>query len=72
MLTWLYNTQNTNLYRGHEVAHLVVALRYKPEDSIPRWCHWNLSGRIMILGLTQSLTEMSARNISWVVKAAGA
>ena len=30
---------------GHAVAHLVEALRYKPEgcgfDS--RWCHWNLS-----------------------------
>ena len=31
--------------RGHAVAHLVEALRYKPEgrgfDS--RWCHWNFS-----------------------------
>jgi hypothetical protein len=31
--------------RGHAVAQLVEALRYKPEgrgfDS--RWCHWNLS-----------------------------
>jgi len=31
--------------RGHEVAQLVEALRYKPEghrfDS--RWCHWNFS-----------------------------
>jgi len=30
---------------GHAVAHLVEALRYKPEgrgfDS--RWCHWNFS-----------------------------
>ena len=30
---------------GHPVAHLVEALRYKPEgrgfDS--RWCHWNFS-----------------------------
>ena len=32
----------------------------------------NPSGRIMALGLTQSLTEMSTRNISWGVKAAGA
>jgi hypothetical protein len=43
------------------------ALRYKPEgrwvDS--RWCHWNLSGRTNALGSTQSLTEMSTRNISW-------
>jgi len=35
--------------------------------------HWhNLSGRTMALGLTQPLTEMSTRNISWGVKAAGA
>jgi len=30
------------------------------------------SGRTMALGLTQPLTEMSTRNISWGVKAAGA
>ena len=33
------------IYRGHAVAQLVEALRYKPEgrgfDS--RWCHWNFS-----------------------------
>ena len=40
---------------------LLVALRYKPEgrgfDS--RWRHWNFSfsGRTVVLGLTQSLTE---------------
>ena len=34
--------------------------------------HWyNPSGRTMALGLTQPLTEMSTRNISWGVKAAG-
>jgi len=53
---------------GYAVAQLVEALRYKPEgrgfDS--RWCHWNFS-----LGSTQPLTEMSTRNISWGVKAAG-
>jgi hypothetical protein len=37
-------------YKGHEVAQLVEALRYKPEDSgfDSRWCHWNFS-------LTQSI-----------------
>ena len=54
------------------VAQLVEALRYKPErrgfDS--RWCHWNFfidnpSGRTMVLGSTQPLTEISTRNISW-------
>ena len=35
--------------------------------------HWhNPSGRTMALGLTQPLTEMSTRNISWGVKGAGA
>jgi len=35
--------------------------------------HWHYpSGRTMALGLTQSLTEISTRNISWGVKAAGA
>ena len=35
--------------------------------------HWhNLSGRTMALGLPQPLKEMSTRNISWGVKAAGA
>jgi hypothetical protein len=32
----------------------------------------NLSSRTMALGLTQPLTEMSTRTISWGVKAAGA
>jgi hypothetical protein len=59
---------------------VVEALRYKPEgrgfDS--RWCHCKffidiiLPGRTMALGSTQPLTEMSTRNISWGVKAAGA
>jgi hypothetical protein len=61
------------------VAQVVEALPYKPEgrgfDS--GGCHWdfdlrNYSGRIMALGSTQTLTEMSTRDISWGVKAAGA
>jgi hypothetical protein len=52
---------------------------YKPAgrgfDS--RWCQWIFSwhnpvGRTMALWSTQPLTEMSTRNISWGVKAAGA
>jgi len=63
----------------YAVAQFVEAPRCKPEgpgfDS--RWCHWNFSidnpsGRTMALGLTQPLTDMSTRNISWEVKAAGA
>jgi hypothetical protein len=35
--------------------------------------HWfNPSGRAVVLGSTQPLTELSARNISWRLKAAGA
>jgi hypothetical protein len=54
------------------VAQLVESLRHNSErrgfDS--RWCHWiffidNPFGRTMALGLTQPLTEMSTRNISW-------
>ena len=31
--------------RGHTVAQLVEALRYKSEGRgfDPRWCHWNFS-----------------------------
>ena len=57
------------------MVQLVEALRYKPKgrgfDS--RWWHsHNPSDRTIILGLTQPLTEMSARNIPWGVNAAGA
>jgi hypothetical protein len=57
------------------VAQLVEALRYKPEgcgfDS--RWGRcFKPSGCPVALGATQPLTGMSARNISWGVKAAGA
>jgi len=59
-------------------GHLVEALYYKPEGRgfDTRWCHWNFnwhyrSERTMALGLTQSLTVMNTRNISWGVKAVG-
>ena len=53
------------------------ATSWKVAGSIPDGVigifHWhNPSGRIMVLGLTQPLTEMSTRNISWEVKVAGA
>ena len=57
---------------GHAVALLVEALRYKPEgrgsipDAVIEMFNWhNPSDRTMALGLTQTLTEMSTRNISW-------
>jgi hypothetical protein len=53
--------------KGHGVAQLVKALRYKPEcrgfDS--QWC------RTVALGLTQHLTEMSTKSAFWGIKAAG-
>ena len=60
--------------RGQAVAQLAEALRCKPEghgfDS--QWRHWlNPSGRTIVLGSTQSLTEKRTRNISWRIKAAG-
>jgi hypothetical protein len=57
------------------VVLLVEALFYKPESRgfDPQWCEGhNPSGRTMALVSTQSLTEMSTRNISWGVKAADA
>ena len=52
---------------------MVKVLCYKSEGSWfdPSWCHWNFSltlnpsDRTMALGLTQPLTEMSTRSISW-------
>ena len=49
------------------MEHSVETLRYKLEglESDSRWCHLHTpSGRIMALGSTQSLREMSIRNIS--------
>ena len=43
-----------------------------PDDVIGNSLWHNPSGRTMALGLTQLLTEMSTRNISWGVKATGA
>ena len=42
-------------------------------DGIIGFFHWhNPFGRTMALGLAESLTEMSTRNVFWGVKAAGA
>ena len=61
------------------MAQLVETLRYKLElrGSIPigviRILYWlNLSGRIVALGSTQPLREMSTNGNSWGVNAAGA
>jgi hypothetical protein len=42
-------------------------------DGVSGFFHWyNPVGRTMDLGSTQPLTEMSTKNISWGVNAAGA
>jgi len=43
-----------------------------PEDVIGIFYSHNPSGRIMALGSTQPLVEMSTSNISWGVQTAGA
>jgi hypothetical protein len=43
-----------------------------PDGVIGIFYSHNPSSRTMALGLTQPLTEMRPRNISWGVKAAGA
>ena len=66
-------------YLVHAVAQLVEALHFKrkvagsiPDGFIGIFLWYNSCGRTMALGSTQPLTEMSTRNISWEVKAAGA
>ena len=56
---------------GQTVSYLIEALRYNPEGCgfESRWCFLeffvdNPSGCTMVLGSTQSLTEMSTRNTS--------
>jgi hypothetical protein len=58
------------------VSHFNLFYRDVVAGSIPngvirifRW--YNPSGRTRALGSTQPLTEMSTKNISWEVKAAG-
>jgi hypothetical protein len=61
---------------GHAVAQLVEALHGRWRVRFPimslEFFIDNPSGRAMVLWSTQPLTEMSTRNISWEVKAAGA
>ena len=64
-------------YRNQRSWSRHCATSQKVAGSIPDGViaifHWrNPSGRNMALGSTQSLTEMSTRNISWGVKADGA
>jgi len=64
---------------GHAVAHLlrhyakIQKVAGSISDGVIGIIHGhNPSSRTMVLGSTQPLREMSTRNISWEVKAAGA
>ena len=74
---WYLSCMYISGARGGAVGWGAVLQARKVAGSIPNGVigifHWhNPSGRTMALGLTQPLTEMSTRNISWGVKAAGA
>ena len=60
------------------MVQLIEALRYNPEgrEFDSRWYHWKClshhrSGRAMAMGLTEPLKDISTRNISLGLKAAG-
>jgi len=54
------------------VVQLVETLRYEPEGRV-LFSHWSHTSCLpMVLGPTQLLTEMSTKDISCGVKAAGA
>ena len=58
---------------GWGTALQAVKVAVSIPDGVTGIFHWhNPSGRTMALELTQPLTEMSTRNVSWGVKAAGA
>ena len=52
--------------------HILSYLHFTDNRNEPDRMDINFDSRTMALGLTQPLTEMSTRNISWGVKAAGA
>ena len=72
-MSTLYTGRSDNL--GYVVAQLVEALRYKlgGRGFDSRWGSSEFSIGLILpaLGSTRLLTEMSTRNISWEVKAAG-
>ena len=59
-MMWYLLKSYTDIW-GHVVAQLFEALRYKPEGrGFDRW-------RVMALGSTQAVTEMSTKSIRWWV-----
>jgi hypothetical protein len=60
---------------AHSLRHCATTRKVAgsiPDGVIGIFHRHNPSGRTMALGSTQALTEMSTRNISYRVKAAGA
>jgi hypothetical protein len=62
-----------NIYNREEMKEHPENVKELSHSAHAIGIEWNNpSGRTMALGLTQSLTEMSTRSISWGVKVAGA
>jgi len=57
---------------GSWLRHYATSTGSIPDGVIEIFYWYNPSGRNMALGLTRPPTEISTRNISWGVKAAGA
>jgi len=68
---WRYGVRGSPVGWGTALQVGRSRLRF-PMVSLEFFFGRNPSGRTMALGFTQPLTEMSTRNISWEVKAAGA
>ena len=75
-LDWCGKSRPTGIRSPDRPARSSVAIPTElpgpPKHSYNIEITHNPSGRTMALGLSQPLTEMSTRNISWGVKAAGA
>jgi len=67
----MFISKSTSFKTGHWVASRKVAGSI-PDGFTIIFNRHDPSGRTMALGLTQHLTEMSTKNISWGVKMAGA
>ena len=70
VLKFCHRSKHCPGHRRRAVVQLVESLRYNPEGRVLD-LHY-LSGHTIAWGSTKRLTEMSTRNISWGLKAAGA
>jgi hypothetical protein len=75
---FFWNVSSYKNRLGYMVAHLVEAMSYKPKGHgfNSQWSQQDFSllkpsSRIMVLGSTQPLIEISTKDISWGLKMAG-